>query len=154
MDNTEKNVMHHVFLKIPAGQATAKAPLGPTLGQCGVPIADFCNKFNKESQDFCEGVTVSCELITYDDDSYSICIHKPDIIEFIKQALEVETFTPTTTISITEDSTYPLILTTGMLIELIELYLGVSANKKVIEYWFKRLASQLRYFGVLIISTE
>jgi len=154
MEHSDKLITQHIILKIPAGQATAKAPLGPTLGQCGVPIADFCTKFNKESSHFFDGVIVKCELTTYEDDTYSITLHRPDIIEFIKQSLEIEKLTPTTSISVMEDSTYSLIITTGMLVEILENYLGEQVKEKVFEYWFKRLVSQLRSFGILVIATE
>ena len=35
-----------IRLKILSSQASSKEPVGPTLGQFGIPIMDFCNKFN------------------------------------------------------------------------------------------------------------
>jgi large subunit ribosomal protein L11 len=41
-----------IRLLVPAQAATIAPPLGPTLGQFGINIKDFCDKFNEKSKIF------------------------------------------------------------------------------------------------------
>jgi len=46
-----KQIKALLKLQIPAGKANPAPPVGPALGQHGVPIQDFCNLFNEETKD-------------------------------------------------------------------------------------------------------
>lgn len=85
----EKHVQLVFTLKIPAMSATAKAPLGPTLGQYGIPIAEFCNQFNKLTIVYKEGVLLNCKVTMYTDQSYSMEIAEPDLTFFFKSAVGI-----------------------------------------------------------------
>ena len=41
-----KKIKALVKMNIPAGQATPAPPIGPALGQHGVPLMEFCKEFN------------------------------------------------------------------------------------------------------------
>ncbi len=45
-----KKITKYVKVQIEAGKATPAPPLGPALGQAGVQIGDFVNKFNAATQ--------------------------------------------------------------------------------------------------------
>ena len=45
-----KKITKYVKVQIEAGKATPAPPLGPALGQAGVQIGDFVNKFNGATQ--------------------------------------------------------------------------------------------------------
>ena len=45
-----KQVAAKVKLQIPAGQANPSPPVGPSLGQHGVNIMEFCKAFNAQTQ--------------------------------------------------------------------------------------------------------
>jgi large subunit ribosomal protein L11 len=45
-----KQVVAKVKLQVPAGQATPSPPVGPSLGQHGVNIMEFCKAFNAQTQ--------------------------------------------------------------------------------------------------------
>ena len=45
-----------VKMRVPAGNATAAPPVGPTLGQAGVNLMDFCKLFNARTQKYKEGI--------------------------------------------------------------------------------------------------
>ena len=45
----EKKITKNIKVQIEAGKATPAPPLGPALGQAGIAIGDFVNKFNAET---------------------------------------------------------------------------------------------------------
>ena len=56
-----KEIETYIKLQVPAGQASPSPPVGPALGQHGLPLMDFCNAFNARTKDL-EGkrITLSC----------------------------------------------------------------------------------------------
>ena len=46
-----KEIETYVKLQVPAGQASPSPPVGPALGQHGLPLMDFCNAFNARTKD-------------------------------------------------------------------------------------------------------
>jgi large subunit ribosomal protein L11 len=71
-----KKILKRVKLQIAAGKATPAPPLGPALGQAGINIAEFCQKFNADTQGM-NGETVGVKIEVYDDRSYEYRITKP-----------------------------------------------------------------------------
>jgi len=73
-------------LRVPSQQASSKPPLGPAIGQLGVPIMDFCNLFNKlcSEQQIKSGVLVSCYLYLYKDFSFDVSVNKVGLSFFLK----------------------------------------------------------------------
>lgn len=45
-----KEVSAQIKLQIPAGKANPAPPVGPSLGQHGVNIMEFCKQFNAKTQ--------------------------------------------------------------------------------------------------------
>ena len=64
-----KKVIKQVKLQIPAGKANPAPPVGPALGQAGINIGDFVNKFNEATKDRM-GSVVPVVISVYDDRSY------------------------------------------------------------------------------------
>jgi large subunit ribosomal protein L11 len=48
----EVDFIRSIRLLVPSQAATISPPLGPTLGQFGINIKDFCDKFNERSKAF------------------------------------------------------------------------------------------------------
>ena len=71
-----KKITKRVKLQIPAGKATPAPPLGPALGQAGIAIAEFCQKFNADTAGM-GGDIVGVKIDVYDDRSYDYRISKP-----------------------------------------------------------------------------
>lgn len=84
-----KKVAKIVKLQIPAGKATPAPPTGPALGQAGIAIGDFVNKFNDATKDM-GGGKVSVVISVYEDRSYDFVVKTPLASALIKKAAGVE----------------------------------------------------------------
>jgi len=84
-----KKVIKKVKLEIPAAKATPAPPLGPALGQAGVNIAEFCQKFNAMTQKDA-GETVGVLITVFEDRSYDLKIKTPPVAGLIRKAAGVE----------------------------------------------------------------
>ncbi|MCD6195056.1 50S ribosomal protein L11 [bacterium] len=71
-----------------AGEATPAPPLGPALGQYGVNIVEFCNKFNQLTQEN-KGMKVTAEVVVYKDRTFDLVVKTPPVSELIKKTLNI-----------------------------------------------------------------
>lgn len=71
-----KTLVKQVKLQIPAGKANPAPPVGPALGQAGINIGDFVNKFNEATKDMM-GSVVPVVISVYEDRSYDFICKKP-----------------------------------------------------------------------------
>lgn len=71
-----KDIKNILYSHVLARQASATPPLGPTLGQFGIPIIKFCDQFNSVSYKFKRSIKLCVVLYqTYDNDFYfDICL--------------------------------------------------------------------------------
>lgn len=84
-----KKVKAVVKLQIPAAKATPAPPVGPTLAQHGINIAEFCQKFNDATQNKV-GFQVPVEIKIFEDGSYELKLKKPPVSDFLKKAVGIE----------------------------------------------------------------
>ncbi|HUC88927.1 MAG TPA: 50S ribosomal protein L11 [Candidatus Paceibacterota bacterium] len=84
-----KKITKKVKLQIPAAKATPAPPLGPALGQAGVNIAEFCQKFNAMTQGMA-GDIVGVAITVYEDRTYDIKVKTPPASGLIFKAAGVE----------------------------------------------------------------
>ena len=80
----KRKIMAKVKLQIPGGQATPAPPVGPALGQHGVNIGEFVQKFNAQTQAN-QGVIVPVEITIYPDRSFDFVVRKPPAAVLLKQ---------------------------------------------------------------------
>jgi len=73
-----KKVIKKIKLQIAATKATPAPPLGPALGQAGINIAEFCQKFNADTQAMA-GDIVGVLISVFDDRSYEYVIKTPPV---------------------------------------------------------------------------
>jgi large subunit ribosomal protein L11 len=71
-----KKIIGFIKLQIPAGKANPAPPVGPSLGQQGVNIMDFCKSFNAKTQDKA-GDIIPVEITVYADRSFTFVTKTP-----------------------------------------------------------------------------
>lgn len=84
-----KKIKTIIKLQIPASQATPAPPVGPALGQHGLNIAEFCQKFNEATKDRV-GFIIPVEITVYEDRSYDFKLKQPPVSELLKKAAGIE----------------------------------------------------------------
>lgn len=84
-----KKVLTVIKLQIRGGQANPAPPVGPALGQHGLNISEFCQKFNEATKDKM-GDVVPVEITVYADRSYTFITKTPPASELIKKYAKIE----------------------------------------------------------------
>ena len=80
-----KKITATVRLQIPAGQANPAPPVGPSLGQHGVNIMEFCKAFNAMTQDKA-GLVTPVVITIYQDRSFTFITKSPPAAVLLKTA--------------------------------------------------------------------
>jgi len=78
-----------IKLQIPAGQANPAPPVGPALGQHGLNIQDFCNKFNEATKDK-KGDVIPVKIIVYEDRTFDLELKTPPASDLLRKAVGIE----------------------------------------------------------------
>ncbi len=84
-----KKILKKLKLQIPAGKATPAPPIGPALGQAGINIGDFVNKFNTATKSQI-GDTLPVVITVYEDRSYDFILKTPPTAGMILKAIGKE----------------------------------------------------------------
>jgi large subunit ribosomal protein L11 len=80
-----KKVVKKIKLQIDAGKANPSPPVGPALGQAGINIGDFVQKFNAATQSKM-GNVIPVEISVYEDRSYDFILKTPPASRLILKA--------------------------------------------------------------------
>jgi len=80
-----KKITKKLKLQIPAGKANPAPPVGPALGQAGINIGDFVQKFNAATATMM-GDIVPVEIIVYEDRTYDFRLKTPPATGLILKA--------------------------------------------------------------------
>jgi large subunit ribosomal protein L11 len=81
-----KKVQTVIKLQIPAGKANPAPPVGPALGQHGIPIQDFCTQFNNATREMGDAI-VPVEITVYEDRSFTFITKQPPASYLIKKVM-------------------------------------------------------------------
>lgn len=84
-----KQVVKKIKVVIQGGSATPAPPLGPALGQAGIPINDFVQVFNDKTSDK-KGLPIPTKIFVYDDKSFEIVTTEPKAEFLIKQKINLK----------------------------------------------------------------
>ncbi len=84
-----KKIKTIIKLQIPGGAANPAPPVGPALGQHGLNIAEFCQKFNAETKDK-QGDVVPVEITVFEDRTYTFITKTPPAAELLKKAAGIK----------------------------------------------------------------
>lgn len=84
-----KKVKAYIKLAIEAGKANPAPPIGPALGQHGVPIMEFCKEFNARTQQMGNDV-IPVVLTVYEDRSFTFITKTPVTSHLIKKFLNLK----------------------------------------------------------------
>lgn len=78
-----------IKLQIPGGKANPAPPVGPALGQAGINIGDFVQKFNAATAKMM-GDVIPVEISVFDDRSYTFITKTPPAANLIFKAIGIE----------------------------------------------------------------
>jgi hypothetical protein len=84
-----KKVKAYVKLNLPAGKATPAPPVGPALGQHGVPLMDFCKEFNARTAQMGDAI-IPVVLTVFEDRSFDFITKTPLTSYLIKKSLKAD----------------------------------------------------------------
>ncbi len=84
-----KKIKTKIKLQIVGGQANPAPPVGPALGQHGLNIAEFCQKFNDATRADKMGEIVPVEITVYEDRTYDFITKTAPAAELLKKAAKV-----------------------------------------------------------------
>lgn len=84
-----KKIKTQIKLQIPAGKATPAPPVGPALGQHGLNIQDFVQKFNAATAKMA-GDVVPVVITVYEDRTFSFIMKTPPASDLLKKAAGIE----------------------------------------------------------------
>lgn len=84
-----KKVKTVIKLNLKAGEATPAPPVGPALGQHGLPIMDFVRAYNEKTAKM-KGQVIPAVITVYVDRTFSFVTKLPPVAEMIKKKLGIE----------------------------------------------------------------
>jgi len=84
-----KKIKTIIKLNLPAGEASPAPPVGPALGQHGLPIMDFVKAYNEKTADK-KGNIVPVVITVYEDRTFSFVTKLPPVADMIKKELKLE----------------------------------------------------------------
>ena len=84
-----KIIQTKIKLNLPAGEATPAPPVGPALGQHGVPIMDFIKEYNAQTAKK-KGQIIPAVITVYKDRSFTFITKLPPVAAMIKKVLNLQ----------------------------------------------------------------
>src|SRR5947209_15516068 len=77
-----------IKLQCPGGQATPARPVGPALGQHGVNIGQFVQRFNEATKET-KGLMLPVVITVFSDRTFDFIIKSPPAAVLLKQAAKI-----------------------------------------------------------------
>ncbi len=86
--NMAKKIKTVIKLNLPAGVATPAPPVGPALGQHGVPIMNFIKEYNDRTSKL-KGQVIPAVITVYEDRSFAFITKLPPVAAMIKKKISL-----------------------------------------------------------------
>ncbi len=83
-----KKVKSEFKINLQAGAASPAPPVGPVLGQHGVPIMDFVKQYNDATADK-RGQVIPAVVTVYEDGTFTFITKLPPVAELIKSKMGI-----------------------------------------------------------------
>ncbi|OGK34889.1 50S ribosomal protein L11 [Candidatus Roizmanbacteria bacterium RIFCSPHIGHO2_12_FULL_38_13] len=84
-----KKIKTQIKLNLKAGEATPAPPVGPALGQHGIPIMEFIKEYNAKTADK-KGNIIPAVITVYEDRSFDFITKLPPVSDMIKKKIKLE----------------------------------------------------------------
>ena len=84
-----KKVKTIIKLNLSAGEATPAPPVGPALGQHGLPIMEFVKAYNAKTEKL-KGQIIPAVITVYEDRTFSFITKLPPVAAMIKKLLGID----------------------------------------------------------------
>jgi len=84
-----KKIKTIIKLNLPAGEATPAPPVGPALGQHGLPIMEFVKAYNEKTAKM-KGQIIPAVITVYIDRTFSFITKLPPVAAMIKKTLSLD----------------------------------------------------------------
>ena len=84
-----KKIKTQIKLNLKAGEATPAPPVGPALGQHGIPIMEFIKEYNAKTADK-KGNIIPAVVTVYEDRSFDFITKLPPVSDMIKKKIKLE----------------------------------------------------------------
>lgn len=83
-----KKVKTLIKLNLKAGEATAAPPVGPALGQHGIPIMEFIKAYNERTAKL-KGQIIPAVITVFEDRTFTFITKLPPVSAMIKKTLAI-----------------------------------------------------------------
>jgi len=84
-----KKVKTLIKLNLPAGEATPAPPVGPALGQHGVPIMEFIKEYNARTAKM-KGQVIPAVITVFEDRTFTFVTKLPPVAALIKKKINLQ----------------------------------------------------------------
>jgi len=85
-----KKVKAIIKLQCKAGQANPAPPVGPALGQYGLNIMEFCQRFNEITKNEPPDTIIPVEISVFEDRTFEFRLKTPPASYLLKKAAKIE----------------------------------------------------------------
>jgi large subunit ribosomal protein L11 len=138
----QKKITKVVKLQLQAGKATPAPPVGPSLGQTGINIQQFCLQFNERTKDMV-GNIVPAVISVYEDRSFSFITKTPPASDLLKKAAGIKSG------SSNSKKTTVATISKEKLAEIAKLKLE-DLNAYTVEQGMKIIAGTAKNMGIVV----
>ncbi|WP_433927106.1 50S ribosomal protein L11 [Candidatus Carsonella ruddii] len=84
-------IKYKIKLILKPGKATPTPPIAPILGQYGINLMEFCNKFNQLTKNIVFNF-IHTKIIIFENLKYEILLGTNSLISLLKETINIEKF--------------------------------------------------------------